>query len=61
MEIITPETQDDVRRALAVNDRSPLEKYGRFLEPVATRIGAHSALLDSVYATYSDRTTNCKN
>jgi hypothetical protein len=61
MEIITPEIQDDVRRALAVNDRSTLEKYGRFLEPIAKRIGVHSALLDSVYAAYSDRTTNCKN
>src|SRR5438874_4406416 len=44
MEIITPAIQDDVQRAVASNDRSTLEKYGRFLEPIAKRIGTKSAL-----------------
>lgn len=47
MEIITPEIQDDVRQALAQNDRSTLEKYGRFLEAIAKRLGAKPAFLDS--------------
>jgi hypothetical protein len=59
MEIITPEIQNDVRQALARSDRATLEKFGRFLEPIAKRIGAHSALLDSIYNGYSDRGTIC--
>jgi hypothetical protein len=59
MEIITPEIQSDVSQALAQSDRATLEKYGRFLEPIAKRIGARNALLDSVYSSYSDRSTNC--
>ena len=47
MEIITPEIQDDVRQALAQNDRATLEKYGRFLEAIARRLGAKTAFLDS--------------
>jgi hypothetical protein len=59
MEIITPEIQSDVRLALAQSDRSTLEKHGRFLEPIAKRIGAQNALLDSIYSSYSDHATNC--
>jgi hypothetical protein len=59
MEIITPEIQNDVKQALARSDRATLEKYGRFLEPIAKRIGVHSALLDSIYNGYSDRGTVC--
>lgn len=59
MEIITPEIQNDVRQALAGRDIATLEKYGRFLEPIAQRIGAHNALLDSVYSSYANRAVTC--
>jgi hypothetical protein len=59
MEIITPEIQNDVRQALVQGDRATLEKYGRFLEPIAKRIGAQSALLDSVYSSHSNRGAGC--
>jgi hypothetical protein len=59
MEIITPDIQDDVRQALVRSDRTTLENYGRFLEPIAKRIGAQSALLDSVYSSYSNRGASC--
>ena len=59
MELITPEIQDDVRQAIARNDRSALERYGRFLEPAAKRIGASSTLLDAVYAKYSNDAGKC--
>lgn len=52
MEIITHAIQEDVKQAITKNDRPALEKYGRFLEPIANRIGARSQLLDSVYASY---------
>jgi hypothetical protein len=51
MEIITPATQQDVRQALASNDRTVLEKYGRFLSAISNRIGVKNSLLDSVYLT----------
>ena len=58
MEVITPAIREDVKQAIAKNDRSTLEKYGRFLEPIARRIGGKSALLDSVSA-YLSRTLSC--
>ena len=33
MEIVTPEIQTDVARAIRTNDQQTLRKYGRFLEP----------------------------
>ena len=33
MEIVTPEIQTEVARAIRMNDRQTLRKYGRFLEP----------------------------
>ena len=48
MEIITSATQDDVRHAIAANDQRTLEKYGRFLEPIAGRISVKSPLLKAV-------------
>jgi hypothetical protein len=59
MEIITPEIQDDVRQALAVKDASSLEKYGRFLQPIAKRMGAASPFLNSVYESYSKHAASC--
>ncbi len=57
MEIITPEIQNDVRQALAHNDRSILEKYGRFLEAIAKRIGAKAPIADSDWT----RASACNN
>jgi hypothetical protein len=60
MEIITPEIQDDVRQAVAEKDLSPLERYGRFLQPIAQRIGGlNDPLLNSAYKSYDSRATTC--
>jgi hypothetical protein len=59
MEIITPEIQDRVRQAVARNDRVTLEKYGRFLEPIAKRVGLKSPLLDSIYSNAAAQTATC--
>jgi hypothetical protein len=34
MEVITPETQEEVQQAIAAGDRATLATYGRFLEPI---------------------------
>jgi hypothetical protein len=39
MELVTPATIRDVTSAVASNDRATLDKYGRFLEPIAARAG----------------------
>ena len=59
MEIITPEIQDDERQALARNDRATLERYGRFLEPIAKRIGIKTAFLDSPSTSDWSRAATC--
>jgi len=62
MEIITPEIQNDVRQALALKDLSTLERYGRFLQPIAQRIGVlNDPLLNSAYRLYDSRATTCTN
>jgi len=48
MELITPAIQEDVKQAIAKNDTKTLQKYGRFLEPIARRIGAKVPMLDPV-------------
>jgi hypothetical protein len=60
MEIITPATQQDVRQALASNDRAALEKYGRFLSAISNRLGIKSTLIDSVYSSYLNNVPRCK-
>jgi hypothetical protein len=60
MEIITPATQQDVRRALANNDRHAVEKYGRFLSAISNRLSLKSTLMDSVYSSYLNNVPNCK-
>src|SRR5438128_2640487 len=59
MELITPFIEEDVRQAIAKNDRPTLEKYGRFLQSIAMRIGTKSALLDSIYSSYVERASSC--
>ena len=46
LELVTPVTRRDVRLALATNDRSTLEKYGRFLQPIGNRVLAEVSPLD---------------
>jgi hypothetical protein len=60
MEIITPSIQEEVRGAIAANDAAMLEKYGRFLEAIAKRMGIKSSLLDSVYSKYTNYNVTCK-
>jgi hypothetical protein len=38
IELITPETKRTVADALVANDRSVMDRYGRFLDPILTRI-----------------------
>lgn len=59
MEIITPDIQREVAQAVAMNDQGTLEKYGRFLEPIAKRVGLKSPLLDSIYANVATRAGVC--
>ena len=59
MEIVTSSIEEDVRQAIAKNDRRMLEKYGRFLEPIAKRIGARSGLVDDVFSAYLTRGSRC--
>jgi hypothetical protein len=60
MELITPAMQEEVLQAVARNDRAALEKYGRFLQPIAQRAGiTRNALLDSIAADKSRQSTTC--
>jgi hypothetical protein len=59
MEIITPAIQEDVKRANEKNDRVALEKYGRFLEPIARRLAVKSPLVDSVYSKFVAQAAAC--
>jgi hypothetical protein len=40
MEVVTPATQQIVRDALGAGDRATLQKYGRFLQPIISRLTA---------------------
>jgi len=60
MEMITPAIEQDVRAAVASNDSARLQKYGRFLEPIAQRIGLKSPVLDAVYSEAFNQTANCR-
>ena len=40
MEILTPHTLENVRRAVLVEDIATFGRYGRFLQPITQRIGA---------------------
>jgi hypothetical protein len=60
MELITSAIEDDVRQALAANDRQRLERYGRFLEPIASRMRIqNAALLRSIYSTSAASSATC--
>ena len=59
MEIITPDIQHEVAQAVAMNDRGTLEKYGRFLESIAKRVGLKNPLLDSIYSKTAAESATC--
>jgi len=44
IELMTPATLRDVRAAIASRDRAAMLKYGRFLLPIADRLGLSAAL-----------------
>jgi hypothetical protein len=44
IELVTPETMHAVEQAMAAGDRSTMERYGRFLDPILQRISAESPL-----------------
>ena len=45
VEIVTPEIQSDLRRALHTGDQAILRKYGKFLEPMTTFLRARPGAL----------------
>jgi hypothetical protein len=59
MELITPAVQEEVRRAVDAKDQHSLEKYGRFLEPIAQGLGLKSALLNSIYSSALEQGLTC--
>ena len=40
IELITPETERSVEEAIARSDRSAIDRYGRFLDPILKRISS---------------------
>jgi hypothetical protein len=49
--VITPEMRTRITGAIAHRDRETLEKYGRFLQPIAREF-ADSSLLQEVFQKY---------
>jgi hypothetical protein len=47
LEIVTPDIQNDVEHAILTNDLDTLNKYGRFLEPIAQGILSRPSLAAS--------------
>ena len=70
MEVITPDDERLVQTALAANDTVALEKYGRFLGPIADRLIRHMtsfsdrnrvrAMTNDVFARYVARFGSCQ-
>ena len=69
MEVITPESEADVARALAANDTALIDAYGRWLSPIGERVMAKmqnaddrsrlAARLDQIFKSYLARVTAC--
>jgi hypothetical protein len=70
MEIVTPQTEQAVERAITTNDLATLERYGRFLGPITDRIllrtsdsaatGRVRAVTASAYTAYVKRASTCE-
>jgi hypothetical protein len=58
VEVITPEIRTRITNAIEHRDRETLEKYGRFLQPIA-REYADSSLLQEVFQKYLRLDTVC--
>jgi hypothetical protein len=48
IELMTPATLHDVRAAIAAGDRAMLARYGRFLQPMAERVGLAAKLSNNL-------------
>ena len=70
MEVITPATQNEVRTAIVKKDRTTMETYGRFLEPIlnglflAARITTSertqaTTMMDAIHADYVAKVSAC--
>jgi hypothetical protein len=59
MELVTPAVQQEVRSAVEAKDQHTLQKYGRFLEPIAQRLGLKNLLLDSIYSNALEQGLKC--
>lgn len=60
VEVVTKETRDAVRNAIARDDRVTLEKYGRFLGTIAARIGVENEAVRAIRAKYTALSNACK-
>jgi hypothetical protein len=49
IELVTPTTLRDVRAALTAGDMKAMKKYGRFLSPIADRLGLTSKIPPGLY------------
>jgi hypothetical protein len=59
IELMTPATLRDVRAAITSGDRAAMVKYGRFLYPIANRLGLTSKIPAEVYALSSPSLSTC--
>jgi len=50
IELATPATMHDVRAAIESGDRAALATYGRFLQPIAERLGLSAKIPQELYA-----------
>lgn len=50
IELMTPVTLRDVRAAITSGDRAAMLKYGRFLQPIASRLGLSASLPPALIA-----------
>jgi hypothetical protein len=69
LELVTPVTRRDVSLALAADDKASLAKYGRFLQPIGSRVLAEASPLDraamkgrleAAAASWAVPTTSCR-
>jgi hypothetical protein len=59
IELVTPATLRDVSAALKSGDRAVLAKYGRFLQPIASRAGLGASVTDLTNA-YTYAASSCR-
>jgi hypothetical protein len=52
IELITSETKRSVEEAIAARDRSTIERYGRFLDPILQRISSENSVMANQVAQF---------